>query len=102
MQPVTASFFPQVPQNSPFITTVATTAPTVPAVASPIPTPQPVSSPESEKETPVIPTWSTPEEARKVFEGLLEEVIQTPSTSWKDAVPLLMKDIRFTVGYVMR
>ena len=54
-------------------------------------------SPVVEKEQPQI-TWSTPEEARQAFEALLKETIQTPSMTWKEAVPLLTKDIRFTVG----
>lgn len=48
-----------------------------------------------------VATWSNAQEAREAFESLLAEVIKTPSMSWKDAVPRLTRDIRFTVmaGY---
>ena len=43
-------------------------------------------------------TWTTPEEAKAAFESLLREVVTHPSMSWKEAVPLLTGDIRYTVG----
>lgn len=46
----------------------------------------------------MIPTWNTAAEARAAFESLLKEVVVNPSTSWKEAVPQLMRDIRFTVA----
>ena len=54
------------------------------------------SSPVEEKPVQKV-TWSTPTEARAAFESLLREVIKVPNTSWKDAVPQLTGDIRFTV-----
>ena len=101
--PAVASFFPAdsaLPQNTPFIPTVS--APAVESSAAftpePVVSPKPEPSPEVEAGSAVIPTWSNAVEARAAFESLLKEVVVNPSTSWKEAVPQLMRDIRFTVG----
>ena len=97
------SFFPAdtaIPRNTPFIPTVSasTVNPAPVLTPEPVLSPQREPSPEVEKESPVIPTWSTAAEARAAFESLLKEVVVNPSTSWKEAVPQLMRDIRFTVA----
>lgn len=98
------SYTPQVTQNSPFIATVTTTGirnESVPTAKESIQS-SPESEPESKSkpEKSVVVTWNTPAEARQAFESLLAEVVTSPSTSWKDAVPQLTKDIRFTVDDV--
>lgn len=91
-----ASYSPHIPQNSPFIATVTTKAMNESAVAAETVQPSPESEPEPVRQ--IVADWKTPEEARQAFESLLSEVITSPSTSWKDVVPRLTKDIRFTVG----
>lgn len=89
----TSSLTPPVVQNSPFITTVTTTGPPT----SPVPVAAAEPSPQVEEEKPAVVSWNTPAEARQAFESLLAEVVKTPSMSWKEAVPQLTRDIRFTV-----
>ena len=50
-----------------------------------------------EKSNKNVVTWTNAQEAREAFESLLAEVIKTPSTTWKEVVPRLTRDIRFTV-----
>ena len=54
-----------------------------------------------EKAEKAVATWTNAQEAREAFESLLAEVVKTPSMSWKDAVPRLTRDIRFTVRVVI-
>ena len=91
----TSSYTSQPFQNSPFIATVTTNSPSSEHIPQ-VKTMEIETVPVVEKEQPQI-TWSTPEEARQAFESLLKEMIQSPSMTWKEAVPLLTKDIRFTV-----
>lgn len=89
------SYTPQIPQNSPFIATVTTKTKNESAAETTQPSPESESEPVKQ----IVADWKTPEEARQAFESLLSEVITSPSTSWRDAVPQLTKDIRFTVCY---
>ena len=111
-----ATFTPHAISNSPFIATISTvsTVSTVstneaasaaassnpPSAASqpaaePAAQPSPAGSPSA---SPAVATWSTPSEAKAAFQSLLREVVTHPSMSWKEAVPLLTGDIRYTVA----
>ena len=108
-----ATFTPHAISNSPFIATISTVstvstneAASAPAssnppsaasqpAAEPAAQPSPAGSPSA---PPAVATWSTPSEAKAAFQSLLREVVTHPSMSWKEAVPLLTGDIRYTVA----
>ena len=111
-----ATFTPHAISNSPFIATISTVstvstvstneAASAPAssnppsaasqpAAEPAAQPSPAGSPSA---SPAVATWSTPSEAKAAFQSLLREVVTHPSMSWKEAVPLLTGDIRYTVA----
>ena len=105
-----ATFTPHAIGNSPFITTISTVS-TVSTVstkgsseASAPPSSQPSAQPSVEPSPPSPspssprepPSWSTPAEAKAAFESLLREVVKRPLV-WKEAVPLLTGDLRYTV-----
>ena len=99
--PDTGAPFTQQPiGNSPFIATIqapvkrASPLRAAPVAASPEPAPVvPAAKPAAQ-----VKTWKTEEEAREAFESLLRETVTRPSMSWKEVVPQLTKDIRYTVG----
>lgn len=97
-----APFTQQPIGNSPFIATIQApvkrasplrAARTAPVAASPEPAPVIPAKPAAQ-----VKTWKTEEEAREAFESLLRETVTRPSMSWKEVVPQLTKDIRYTVG----
>lgn len=99
----TASFTQQPVGNSPFIATIqAPVARTSPVRAAPAASPQPAPEVPAAKPAAQVKTWKTEAEARAAFESLLRETVTRPSMSWKEVVPLLTKDIRYTVGAARR
>lgn len=99
----TASFTQQPVGNSPFIATIqAPVTRTSPARAAPAASPEPAPEVPAAKPAAQVKTWKTEAEARAAFESLLRETVTRPSMSWKEVVPLLTKDIRYTVGAAMR
>ena len=99
----TASFTQQPVGNSPFIATIqAPVTRTSPVRAAPVASPEPASEVPAAKPAAQVKTWKTEAEARAAFESLLRETVTRPSMSWKEVVPLLTKDIRYTVGAARR
>lgn len=99
----TASFTQQPVGNSPFIATIqAPVTRTSPVRAAPVASPEPAPEVPVAKPAAQVKTWKTEAEARAAFESLLRETVTRPSMSWKEVVPLLTKDIRYTVGAARR
>lgn len=99
----TASFTQQPVGNSPFIATIqAPVTRTSPVRAAPVASPEPAPEVPAAKPAAQVKTWKTEAEARAAFESLLRETVTRPSMSWKEVVPLLTKDIRYTVGAARR
>ena len=99
----TASFTQQPVGNSPFIATIqAPVTRTSPVRAAPVALPEPAPEVPAAKPAAQVKTWKTEAEARAAFESLLRETVTRPSMSWKEVVPLLTKDIRYTVGAARR
>lgn len=99
----TASFTQQPVGNSPFIATIqAPVTRTSPVRAAPVASPEPAPEVPAAKPAAQVKTWKTEAEARAAFESLLRETVTRPSISWKEVVPLLTKDIRYTVGAARR
>lgn len=99
----TASFTQQPVGNSPFIATIqAPVTRTSPVRAAPVASPEPAPEVPVAKPAAQVKTWKTEAEARAAFESLLREMVTRPSMSWKEVVPLLTKDIRYTVGAARR
>lgn len=99
----TASFTQQPVGNSPFIATIqAPVTRTSPVRAAPVASPEPAPEVPAAKPAAQVKTWKTEVEARAAFESLLRETVTRPSMSWKEVVPLLTKDIRYTVGAARR
>lgn len=99
----TASFTQQPVGNSPFIATIqAPITRTSPVRAAPVASPEPAPEVPAAKPAAQVKTWKTEAEARAAFESLLRETVTRPSMSWKEVVPLLTKDIRYTVGAARR
>lgn len=99
----TASFTQQPVGNSPFIATIqAPVTRTSPVRAAPVASPEPAPEVPAAKPAAQAKTWKTEAEARAAFESLLRETVTRPSMSWKEVVPLLTKDIRYTVGAARR
>ncbi|KAM7455220.1 hypothetical protein BLSTO_04025 [Blastocystis sp. subtype 1] len=93
----TASFTQQPVGNSPFIATIqAPVTRTSPVRAAPVASPEPAPEVPAAKPAAQVKTWKTEAEARAAFELLLRETVTRPSMSWKEVVPLLTKDIRYT------
>lgn len=99
----TASFTQQPVGNSPFIATIqAPVTRTSPVRAAPVASPELAPEVPAAKPAAQVKTWKTEAEARAAFESLLRETVTRPSISWKEVVPLLTKDIRYTVGAARR
>ena len=99
----TASFTQQPVGNSPFIAPIqAPVTRTSPVRAAPVASPEPAPEVPAAKPAAQVKTWKTEAEARAAFESLLRETVTRPSMSWKEVVPLLTKDIRYTVGAARR
>ena len=99
----TASFTQQPVGNSPFIATIqAPVTRTSPVRAAPVASPELAPEMPAAKPAAQVKTWKTEAEARAAFESLLRETVTRPSMSWKEVVPLLTKDIRYTVGAARR
>lgn len=99
--PDTGAPFAQQPiGNSPFIATIqAPVKRTSPLRVAPVAaSPEPAPVVPAAKSVAQVKTWKTEEEAREAFESLLRETVTRPSMSWKEVVPQLTKDIRYTVG----